>query len=196
MGAKLTAEAIDLAGNIFITCQMFPAAKTIRGAKAGDDILEIFAHNVGLDIATRLSNYAGNELTAEAVLRYFGTLPHYQRIEMGTTTGRWLPGTPKEIRPFFHLALPLSDGVYINEGIKLHLHGLMQLGEPDGPQVTHLGAVFSAHVSQEVLDSILEEQASEMKVAIGVLSEYGEFDFSEYAAQFERLRRGINRFGL
>jgi|GEM_PF-5325544 len=196
MGAKLTTEAIDIAGHIFISCQMFPAAKRIRGAKVGDDILEVFAENEDLDIATKLSDFAGEVLTAEAVLRYFGQLSHYRQIERGTTSGRWLPEEPKEIRPFLHLALPLTDGAYVNEGINLPLRGLMQLGDVSGPQVAHLGVVFNPHVSQDVLDDILKKQAKDLISALEVFGGYNEFDFSQYEAQFVKLRRGIEMFGL
>lgn len=198
MGAKIDADGSKVLDSFFLSCSMFPAIKTLRSAKPGDDIVTVFGEDSKFFPAiSKFSAFVGDSVAPDGVIRYFGGAEHYKKItEEGTVSGIWLPQKPPELMPFFHLALPLKDGVYVNKGIKLPLHNLVQLGSKGENEVAHLGFVFDAHCSEESLRGLLAEQAEKLPQVLKVMNSIAAYDFGEHAEMLQKILQRAKAFGL
>lgn len=199
MGAKFDNDGLVVTSNVYISCNMFPQARMLHDAGAGSDITEIFGgeNRILFSSAKEFSDFAGETLTAEAAMKYFGGRKHYDKIvHQGTQSGRFLPKEPAELMPFFHLILPVRDGVYENGGIKIRLKGLKLIGEPGKNMVAHLGLTFDSHLVDNVVSELLAEQADELGEVLAAMSDYTEFDFTPYEEHLEKMIRGARLVGL
>jgi hypothetical protein len=197
VGAKLEQSGIDVSVPVFVSCYMFEAAKIMKRAKSGDDIQVLFEDTGDVFQSLKeFDSYMGNSVTAEKVLRYFGTRPHYDKIVRGTTSGLWLPKNPPALMPFLHLVLPIQGCIYKNGSMDIEFQNTVSYGVQRGPLVTHLGVVFAANVEHSVLDELLMEQAVTFESEMKSLANISSFDFSSFEEHFALLERGIKRFGL
>lgn len=172
----ITEKAIELLVPSFATCggdqgEMFWVARSIVGSSSSDlrtliektpDILAPIRE----DAIKKLEKEAKNGTIGPAsVLRRFGHPNHYW--EMEDQANRGLDSVareiPIEIRAVAHTLLPITNGVYSNEGRIISFRGLVPLGPQDGNLVVHLGGVFSSRCTQKEIEELLREQAKDIE---------------------------------
>jgi hypothetical protein len=145
---------------------MFVVAKAILGGEEGDlwkIIPEILAP-VAEDSIRKLELEAvDGQIVPESVLRRYGLPSHFQEMNKEAQLGAMSVAReiPPEIRAVAHTLLPLTNGVYSNEGRIISFKGLVPLGPQEGNLVVHLGGVFSSGCTQGEIEKLLREQAED-----------------------------------
>ncbi len=104
-------------------------------------------------------------ITANSVLHRYGLPDHYRDMNEEAQLGVLSVAREiePEIRAVAHTLLPLTNGIYQNEGRIISFEGLIPLGSQRGNLVAHLGGVFSSRCTKKEIEQLLFEQASDME---------------------------------
>lgn len=182
----------------FVTCggrggMLFESAKALLANPEGGEISEVIpegARKLAQKSLTQLEAEAEEgQITANSILRRYGLPAHFHEMAREAASGcESVAGEiSAEVRSIAHTLLPLTNGVYQNEGRIISFKGLVPLGEQKGNLVVHLAGVFACHCSKKEIEALLAEQAKDPEF-LRLADKVGTLDYDSTVLQELTLR--------
>jgi len=132
------------------------------------------------------------EIDEMVIIRYFSGLEHFTQIEReGTIIASEIP---KKWCSFLHMALPLEDGYYQNEGVRVEIRNQILIGgNGEGQTWSHLAGKFVLPETEKLAKEVkkIQAQIPDFLEIARDIEKSGGIDFKNYPGLLSETDKAI-----